>query len=250
MCWRRAWGCWLRLLANFLKPPPRLAAQLRQSGRPLLGLLGQLPGLVGLLLGKLPLLPLLLSFRLQLLEPREAAAIRPQDGQLFSGEVEANAQSGADEALELATAHQGLAAAQVDVQPIAVGVVEVVLLDAVLLGEGVLVDPLLPGVARREHREDNSERDVPLLPLLVRAAIPLGPAEDHEDVGGGAGVGPALHIIGLDAPSLAARKKPLTSLSPELAEVVRFAREQGARAIGVDVMVPADREQLPALQPA
>ena len=56
-------------------------------------------------------------------------------------------------------------------------------------------------------------------------------------------------IIGLDAPSLAALKKPITSLSPELAEVVSFAKAQGAKAIGVDVMVPADRAELAALQP-
>jgi adenylate cyclase len=56
-------------------------------------------------------------------------------------------------------------------------------------------------------------------------------------------------IIGLDPPSLAALKKPITSLSPELAEVVLFARAQGAKAIGVDVMLPADREKLAALQP-
>src|SRR6266849_1582818 len=56
-------------------------------------------------------------------------------------------------------------------------------------------------------------------------------------------------IIGLDTPSLAALKKPRTSLSPELAEVVLFAKAQGARAIGVDVLLPADRENLAALQP-
>src|SRR5438445_5866720 len=56
-------------------------------------------------------------------------------------------------------------------------------------------------------------------------------------------------IVGLDTPSLAELKKPIMSLSPELAEVVLFARAQGAKAIGVDVLLPADREDLPALQP-
>src|SRR5438067_353965 len=56
-------------------------------------------------------------------------------------------------------------------------------------------------------------------------------------------------IIGLDMPSLAELKKPITSLSPELAEVILFARGQGAKAIGVDLLVPADREELAALQP-
>src|SRR3954462_5499348 len=41
-------------------------------------------------------------------------------------------------------------------------------------------------------------------------------------------------IIALDEPSLAELTKPRTSLSPELAQVVRHARAQGARAIGID----------------
>src|SRR5437773_1798174 len=44
--------------------------------------------------------------------------------------------------------------------------------------------------------------------------------------------------------SLAELKKPITSLSPELAEVVLFAKAQGAKAVGGDVMLPADREDL------
>jgi CHASE2 domain-containing sensor protein len=56
-------------------------------------------------------------------------------------------------------------------------------------------------------------------------------------------------IIALDAPSLAELKKPIASFSPELARVILFAHAQGAKAIGLDVMLPADREDLPALQP-
>ncbi len=56
-------------------------------------------------------------------------------------------------------------------------------------------------------------------------------------------------IIGLDTGSLAGLKKPITSLSPELAEVILFARGQGASAVGVDVLLPADREDLPELGP-
>src|SRR5437764_13589884 len=55
-------------------------------------------------------------------------------------------------------------------------------------------------------------------------------------------------IIALDEPSLAELTKPRTSLSPELAQVVRHARAQGARAIGIDVMIPADRARLFDLQ--
>src|SRR2546423_5102611 len=44
-------------------------------------------------------------------------------------------------------------------------------------------------------------------------------------------------IIGLDTPSLAELKKPITSLSPELAEVLLYARAQGASAIGVDLLL-------------
>src|SRR5262245_206559 len=58
-----------------------------------------------------------------------------------------------------------------------------------------------------------------------------------------------LIIIALDSPSLAELKKPITSLSPELADVILFAHSQGSRAIGVDVMLPADREDLVGLQP-
>jgi class 3 adenylate cyclase/CHASE2 domain-containing sensor protein len=56
-------------------------------------------------------------------------------------------------------------------------------------------------------------------------------------------------IIGLDSSSLAEFKKPLTSLSPELAEIIQYTKGQGAKAIGVDVLVPEDRGELPALQP-
>ena len=56
-------------------------------------------------------------------------------------------------------------------------------------------------------------------------------------------------IIALDPPSLAELKKPITSFSPELARVILFAKAQGAKAIGLDVMLPADREELPSLQP-
>ena len=34
-----------------------------------------------------------------------------------------------------------------------------------------------------------------------------------------------------------------------MAEVIVHVKEQGAKAIGVDVLLPADREDLPALQP-
>jgi adenylate cyclase len=46
-------------------------------------------------------------------------------------------------------------------------------------------------------------------------------------------------LIGLDGASLEDLKKPAAFLSPELAEVVRYARQQGASAIGVDVFVPS-----------
>ena len=55
-------------------------------------------------------------------------------------------------------------------------------------------------------------------------------------------------LIVLDGPSLAALKKPITSISPALADVIRYAKAQGAKAIGVDVMLPADREKLDVLK--
>jgi adenylate cyclase len=57
-------------------------------------------------------------------------------------------------------------------------------------------------------------------------------------------------LIGIDAPSLAELHKPISSLSPELAQVVLHVKAQGAKAIGVDVLLPADLEALPAVQPA
>jgi CHASE2 domain-containing sensor protein len=56
-------------------------------------------------------------------------------------------------------------------------------------------------------------------------------------------------IIALDEPSLSQLRKSTNSLSPELAQVVRYARAQGATAIGIDVMIPADRAELEDLQP-
>ena len=47
-------------------------------------------------------------------------------------------------------------------------------------------------------------------------------------------------LIGLDAESIQELKKPAAYISPELAEVVRYAKAQGALAIGVDVIVPDD----------
>jgi adenylate cyclase len=54
-------------------------------------------------------------------------------------------------------------------------------------------------------------------------------------------------IIGLDEPYLKNLKKPLTHLSPELARVVRHTLGQGATAVGLDVMVAADRSRDPEI---
>jgi CHASE2 domain-containing sensor protein len=54
-------------------------------------------------------------------------------------------------------------------------------------------------------------------------------------------------LISLDSSSLTGLKKQLPSLSPELAKLIGFAQAQGAKAIGVDLLLPADREALAAL---
>lgn len=50
-------------------------------------------------------------------------------------------------------------------------------------------------------------------------------------------------LVGLDAVSLDQLGKPAAFLSPELAEVVRSLKQQGAAAIGIDLIVPASLEQ-------
>src|SRR5438093_2959013 len=47
-------------------------------------------------------------------------------------------------------------------------------------------------------------------------------------------------IIGIDDPSLRELRKPLNMLSPELAKVVTHLHKQGASAIGIDLVVPAE----------
>src|SRR5208283_6112654 len=41
-------------------------------------------------------------------------------------------------------------------------------------------------------------------------------------------------LVGIDEESLAALRKPVAFISPELAEVVAFAWKQGALAVGID----------------
>ncbi len=52
-------------------------------------------------------------------------------------------------------------------------------------------------------------------------------------------------LIGIDEPSLRGLGKSYAYISPELAEVVRYAHDQGASAIGVDFLVPQDMSDLP-----
>jgi adenylate cyclase len=55
-------------------------------------------------------------------------------------------------------------------------------------------------------------------------------------------------IIGLDEPSLDALEKPQLYLSPELAQVIAYAKRQGAAAIGVDLIIPKSLSANPDLQ--
>jgi adenylate cyclase len=54
-------------------------------------------------------------------------------------------------------------------------------------------------------------------------------------------------IVGLDDESLARLKKPLPYVSPELARVVRHVHDQGATAIGIDLLVPESMSGLPEI---
>jgi adenylate cyclase len=55
-------------------------------------------------------------------------------------------------------------------------------------------------------------------------------------------------IVGLDEDSLTNLKKPVPYVSPELAEVVRHLHQQGAAAIGIDLLVPERLSNLPEIQ--
>jgi CHASE2 domain-containing sensor protein len=52
-------------------------------------------------------------------------------------------------------------------------------------------------------------------------------------------------LIGIDDATLAELRKPLSFLSPELAAVVRHVHQQGASAIGLDLVVPNDLRDRP-----
>jgi adenylate cyclase len=55
-------------------------------------------------------------------------------------------------------------------------------------------------------------------------------------------------LVNVDDASLDELKKPLLYLSPELAEVVGYLSDQGAAAIGIDVLIPESYSSLAALQ--
>ncbi|MBC7819623.1 MAG: CHASE2 domain-containing protein [Planctomycetaceae bacterium] len=56
-------------------------------------------------------------------------------------------------------------------------------------------------------------------------------------------------VVGIDEDSLRELKKPLTFISPELGEVVRFLDTEGASAIGIDFFIPADAEDRAYFRP-
>jgi adenylate cyclase len=55
-------------------------------------------------------------------------------------------------------------------------------------------------------------------------------------------------LIGLDDESLRDIHGPLLFISPKLTKVVAYANKQGARAVGIDVLVPGDQFDLPEVQ--
>ena len=55
-------------------------------------------------------------------------------------------------------------------------------------------------------------------------------------------------LIGLDEASLDELGKPFVYLSPELAEVVAHAHQQGAAAIGIDLFIPEKLSTLPDIE--
>jgi CHASE2 domain-containing sensor protein len=65
---------------------------------------------------------------------------------------------------------------------------------------------------------------------------------------GGRATSARVLLINIDDASLDQLKKPAVFLSPKLAEVVKHLHNQGASAIGIDVMIPESYTRLPALQ--
>jgi adenylate cyclase len=55
-------------------------------------------------------------------------------------------------------------------------------------------------------------------------------------------------LVDIDDASLDELRKPALFLSPEFAETVRYLDQQGASAIGIDVLIPQSLSALPALQ--
>jgi adenylate cyclase len=55
-------------------------------------------------------------------------------------------------------------------------------------------------------------------------------------------------LVNIDDASLDQAKKPLLYFSPELADVVDYLHDQGAAAIGLDILIPQSYSTLPALQ--
>ena len=161
-----------------MRPPVCSASRSASVSRRLLRLplcrLGALVGVSGPLVGVSGPLIGIDPFGVQFLEGEEASAVGVADDHLRAGQVEADAQTWADETVYLANAHQDFAPPQEDVQVIVLGVVKVVFLDAVVVVEGELIHHLSCRVVRREDLEGDGDGDAAFLPLLVRAAVPLG----------------------------------------------------------------------------
>ena len=56
-------------------------------------------------------------------------------------------------------------------------------------------------------------------------------------------------VVGIDEDSLRKLKKPLTFISPELGEVIRYLDSEGASAIGLDFFIPSDAEDRDYFKP-
>lgn len=88
--------------------------------------------------------------------------------------------------------------------------------------------------------------------LLARAPLARGLEEWlHDGLFAWRGARPSaarVVLVGLDDESLDALGKPAAYLSPELAEVVRHLRAQGAAAVGIDLLVPQSLSTLPEIE--
>ena len=137
----------------------------------------------------------LVAFLGELGERQEASPVGAEQPELSLRAVESNSQERADPPVHLGDRHELLILTLPAIELEGVGIVEIILVDAILPVELEFLHHLLGSIPRREDLEDDLGGDAAFFPLLVGTAVTLGPAEDHHRVGGRADLRFALDRI-------------------------------------------------------